>query len=59
MNLFVVENSKAKSIPVDTGLENDGFIEITGKDIKPGMKVVTMGQDRLTEGTPVSILREE
>ncbi len=58
-NIFAAVNGKAKIIPVETGLENDGLIEITAKDIKPGMSIVTMGQDRLSDGTPVTILREE
>ena len=58
-NIFTAVNGKAKIIPVETGLENDGLIEITGKDIKQGMSIVTMGQDRLSDGTPVTILREE
>lgn len=58
-NIFVAEQGMAKMIPVKTGLENDGWIEITSRDVKEGMSVVTMGQDRLSDGSPVSILREE
>ena len=58
-NIFVTERGTAKIIPVKTGLENDGWIEIVSKDIKKGMQVVTMGQDRLSDGAPVTILKGE
>ncbi|MGD9160114.1 MAG: efflux RND transporter periplasmic adaptor subunit [Desulfobacteraceae bacterium] len=57
--VFVTEQGTAKMIPVETGLENDGWIEITSKGVKAGINVVTMGQDRLSDGSSVSILREE
>jgi RND family efflux transporter MFP subunit len=58
-NLFVAEKGTAKLVPVKTGLENDGWIEILSKDIKKGMPIVTMGQDRLSDGTFISILKED
>ncbi len=58
-NLFVAENGRAKMVPVKTGLENDGWIEILTEDIKKGMSVVTMGQDRLSGGSSITVLREE
>ena len=57
--LFVAEKGKAKMISVETGLENDGWIEVLSKDIKKGQSVVTMGQDRLSDGAPIFILKEE
>jgi len=57
--LFVADKEKAKMFPVETGIENDGWIEIFSKDIKEGQQVVTMGQDRLSDGRPISILKEE
>ena len=57
--LFAVEKGKAKMFPVRTGLENDGWIEILSKDVKKELPVVTMGQDRLFDGTPVSVLKGE
>lgn len=59
INLFVAEHGKAKMIPVKTGLENDGWIEILTKDVKKGSAVITMGQDRLSDGTLITVLREE
>ena len=58
-NLFTAEDDKSKIIPVETGLENDGWVEVITKELKPGMPVVTMGQDRLSDGMPVSILKEK
>ena len=57
--LFAVEKGKAMMFPVRTGLENDGWIEILSKDFKKELPVVTMGQDRLSDGTPVSVLKGE
>jgi RND family efflux transporter MFP subunit len=59
IKIFITQNGTAKMIPVETGLENDGRIEIISKDVKTGMAVVIMGQDRLSDGAPVAILREE
>jgi RND family efflux transporter MFP subunit len=58
-NLFVAEKGIAKMVPVETGLENDGWIEILSKDIKKGLPIVIMGQDRLSDGIAISILKEE
>jgi RND family efflux transporter MFP subunit len=58
-NLFVAEKGIARMVPVETGLENEGWIEILSKDIKKGLPIVTMGQDRLSDGTAISILEEE
>lgn len=57
--IFAIEKGKAKMIPVETGIENDGWIEILSRDVKKGLQVVTMGQDRLSDGMPVSILKGE
>ncbi len=59
INVFIVENGKAKRLSVETGIENDGWVEIITKDIRDGISVVTMGQDRLSDGSAVTILREE
>jgi RND family efflux transporter MFP subunit len=58
-NLFVAEKGIARMVPVETGLENEGWIEILSKDIKKGLPIVTMGQDRLSDGTAISVLEEE
>ena len=58
-HLFVAEKGTAKMVPVETGLENDGWIEVLSEDIQEGTSVITMGQDRLSDGTAISILKEE
>jgi RND family efflux transporter MFP subunit len=58
-NLFVAEKGTAKMVLVETGLENDGWIEVMSEDIQEGISVITMGQDRLSDGTAISILKEE
>jgi multidrug efflux pump subunit AcrA (membrane-fusion protein) len=57
--IFVIQQGIAKMIAVETGLENDGRIEIISKDLKTGMAVIIMGQDRLSDNASVTILREE
>jgi RND family efflux transporter MFP subunit len=58
-NLFIAERGIAKMMPIETGLENDGWIEVLSKGIREGMSVITMGQDRLSDGAAISILKEE
>jgi RND family efflux transporter MFP subunit len=55
--LFTVEDNKAQMLEVSTGLETDGWTEITAPSLKEDMQVVTMGQFLLSHGTPVRIQR--
>ncbi len=52
--IFVVENNKARGIPVETGLEGKDWIEVTG-DLPSRALVVTDGQSVLADGTPVEV----
>ena len=53
--VFVVdENNVAHKTIVETGLKNDEYIEITS-GVNMGDKVVTTGQDFLSDGSTVSI----
>lgn len=56
--LFAVSDGIARMVPVQTGLEMGGWIEITGEALTPGMSVVRMGQEQLNDGTPVTIVPE-
>ena len=56
--VFVVENARAGMVAVETGLESDGWVELTGAGVPEGARVVTMGQYLLDDGDPVSV-REE
>lgn len=52
--VFVVENGKAKRVPVELGKRLTGKVEVV-KGLKPGMQIVTAGQMRLREGSTVAI----
>ena len=60
--VFVIRDNKAVAVPVDTDLvmevkEKDrirNWVEIKG-DIKPGEQVVTAGQTKLADGSPVRV----
>jgi hypothetical protein len=45
-------------MPVTTGLETEGWLEVVGSDLRAGAAVVTMGQQLIEEGTPVSVVEE-
>jgi len=57
--VFDVVGDKARKVPVETGIENDGWIEISKSDLKEGAPVVTMGQYQLDDGTVVAIQQED
>ncbi|MES1213689.1 MAG: efflux RND transporter periplasmic adaptor subunit [Singulisphaera sp.] len=52
--LFVVEGGKAQSIPVETGTEGSGWIEVNG-NVPAAATVVVSGQTQLADGTSVTI----
>lgn len=52
--VFVVEGRKAKRVKVDTGIRQNGLVEITG-GLKPGQMIVTEGVVKLTDGVPVRL----
>ena len=56
--LFLVEDRKAKRVKVDTGIRQNGLVEILG-GVKPGAKVVTDGVVKLTDGAPVRLPGEK
>ncbi len=45
----------ARMVPVTLGIQDGSDIEVIG-DLKPGMKVVTHGNERLRPGQPITIL---
>lgn len=53
--LFRVINGRASRVTVNTGVEQDGWIEISGK-LQAGETIITSGNYELTDGMPV---REE
>jgi len=54
--MFVIENGKAKSIPVDVGLENDKQVEVSGPGLKPGIQAILNHSVALQPGTPVQAM---
>ena len=56
--VFVVDNDTTRQVPVTTGIETDGWIEIVEGQVAEGAVVVTMGQYMVGEGTPVTVQKE-
>jgi multidrug efflux pump subunit AcrA (membrane-fusion protein) len=52
--LFIVREDKAYSVPVETGMEGNGWVEVQGQ-VPPGAQVVVTGQTQLADGTSVVI----
>jgi RND family efflux transporter MFP subunit len=56
--IFVADGAKAKMISVKKGLETDGWVEIKSDNVKEGQSIITMGQDRIKDGDPISLTKE-
>ena len=52
--VFLLEDHTAKRVKVDTGIRQNGLVEITG-GLKPGQKIVTEGVVKLTDGMTVRL----
>ncbi len=52
--VFVIEDRTAKRVKVETGIRQDGRVEILG-GVKAGQKVVTEGVVKLTDGVKVRL----
>lgn len=52
--VFIVENGKARRMPVELGKRLRGKVEVV-KGLKAGMQIVTAGQMRLRDGSAVAI----
>lgn len=57
--VFVRDGDRARLVEVSTGLETDGWVEITGGDLAPGAEVVTAGNDLLRDGDPVTVVGKD
>jgi len=51
-SVFIVEQGKAKSVPVQTGITNGGYVEITN-GLRGDEEVVVVGKRKLLEGSVV------
>ena len=56
--VFLADGDKAKMVSIEKGLETDGWVEIKSDKIKEGQSIITMGQDRIKDGDPISITKE-
>lgn len=56
--VFVVKDGKAEGVPVEIGLQGQGWVEVLG-DVPPGGTVVTTGQSQLANGTPVTLRQDK
>jgi membrane fusion protein (multidrug efflux system) len=54
--VFIVENNIAKRVVIDTGFQDAEYVEALNEDIKPGEKVITVGQYGLKDNTAVKII---
>ncbi len=53
--VFVVEKDVAHMLPVEMGLESDGWVAVTAEGLSEDTPVVTMGQYNIEDGTPVAV----
>lgn len=56
--VYIIENDKAKRVPITTGLDNGKMVEIT-QGLVQGMMVVVKGQNFLEDGALVSVVKQE
>lgn len=52
--VFIPDGGKARMRPVQAGLETDGWLEVSGEGITPGVLVITKGQFLLNDGSVIS-----
>lgn len=57
--VFVVEADRARMVPVATGRSRDGWIEILEGRLGADAAVVTMGQQLISENSPVVVVQED
>ena len=55
-SMFIIQDGKAATIPVDLGLSNDQEAEVSGQGLKPGMMAILNHSVLLQPGTPVAPL---
>jgi len=55
--IALVNGDEATQMPVQTGLRENGWVEIEGTGLKEGVSVVTVGAYALPEKTKVRVLK--
>ncbi|MHB8461989.1 MAG: efflux RND transporter periplasmic adaptor subunit [Vulcanimicrobiaceae bacterium] len=53
--VFVIENGKAKAVPVQVGIQTDTMSQVIASGVQPGAQVITTRPDALHDGSPVSV----
>jgi multidrug efflux pump subunit AcrA (membrane-fusion protein) len=53
-HVFTIENGKAKSLPVRVDLQTDTLVEVHGKGIAAGEKVITSQPTGLQDGSTIA-----
>jgi multidrug efflux pump subunit AcrA (membrane-fusion protein) len=56
--IFVISGEKAHKVPIEKGIENDGWAEVISSELNEQSIVVIMGQNMLDEGKAVSIQKD-
>lgn len=57
--VFVVESDRARMIPVATGRSSDGWVEILDGRLPADAQVITMGQQLISDSSPVVVVKED
>lgn len=57
--VFVVDGEQARKLPVEIGRSARGWTEILTSELTAGTAVISMGQQLVDDGTPVSVARED
>src|SRR5262249_11345562 len=53
--VFVVENGKAKDVPITLGTQTTEWVEVVNPRLSRGAQVITSGHAVLADGTPVTV----
>jgi multidrug efflux pump subunit AcrA (membrane-fusion protein) len=57
--LFRIQDDVAMAVPVEPGMESDGWVQLRSSPVAEGTPVVTMGQFLLRNGVPVELHAEQ
>lgn len=57
--VFTAADGVAHMLAVQTGLEMDGLVEVSGDGLTAGMSIVRMGQDRLNDAMGIIEVKED
>ena len=55
-SMFIIQQGKAASVPIDLGLSNDQVAEVSGAGLKPGVLAILNHSVLLQPGTPVQVM---